>query len=205
MSPSLINLNRTAHIIISLSWIGTVIAFFAISIVGLTSHNIEIVRGSYYFMDLISLYTIIPISVLAFLTGLIQSLGTSWGLFRYYWIILKFVLTIAAVGLLLLHQFKLMDQAAAIVELSPAGTMPNVGGSGKELMTKSGLAIFLLVGIAILGIYKPWSQTSFGHREDKAQENKKAGFKVFLILLGLLGALFIGLHLTSHSPMMHNH
>ncbi len=62
-------------------------------------------------MNLIGLYIIVPLSVAALLTGLIQSLGIQWGLFRHGGL-MKFLLTIGATSLLMLHQFTAVERAA---------------------------------------------------------------------------------------------
>lgn len=48
-------------------------------------------------------YVIVPFSVACLLTGLVQSLGTVWGLLRHYWVIAKLLITVAATVLLLVH------------------------------------------------------------------------------------------------------
>jgi hypothetical protein len=62
-----------------------VVAFLVLGVAGLKSRDVEIVRSSYIAMNLIGRYAIVPLSFAALLTGVIQSLGTPWGLFRYYW------------------------------------------------------------------------------------------------------------------------
>ena len=88
------------HIVVSVGWLGAVAGFLVLSIAGLTSCDVSTVRGVYLSMNLIGLYLLVPLSFAALLTGLVQSLGTSWGLFRQYWKIVKLVLTIGCVGLL---------------------------------------------------------------------------------------------------------
>ena len=41
----------------------------------------------------------------ALLTGLVQALGTTWGLFRHYWVLVKLLLTVL-VGVVLLLQLE---------------------------------------------------------------------------------------------------
>ena len=78
---------RTAHVIFTVGWLGTVAAFLALAIAGLTSQNVEMVRAAYLAMELITRFVIVPLSFAPLLTGPILSLGTSWGLFRHYWIL----------------------------------------------------------------------------------------------------------------------
>jgi hypothetical protein len=54
-------------------------------------------------MEVIGWIIIVPCSVAALMTGLVQSLDTEWGLFRHYWIVAKLSLTVSASVILLLH------------------------------------------------------------------------------------------------------
>ncbi len=84
MTPALRKLNLTAHVTSSVGWLGAVASFLVLSIAGLTSENADSVRGAYVAMNLIGQFMIVPLSLAALATGLIQSLGTHWGLFRHY-------------------------------------------------------------------------------------------------------------------------
>jgi len=148
------------------------------------------VRSAYLSMNLIGQFIIVPLSLAALLTGLIQSLGTHWGLFRHYWVSVKFVLTILAIIILLLHQFTAVEGAARSVMGSTAGTLPEVGKLGTQLVTDAGAALLVLLVITALGVFKPWGRTGDGF---------PLGLKVLLALAGLLVAVFVILHLTGHS------
>ena len=105
MTPALRKLTITAHVTFSVGWLGAVAAFLVLSIAGLTSHDAEVVKGAYLSMELISRFIIIPLCSAALVTGLIQALGTPWGLFRYYWIVMKFGLAVFATIALLIAQW----------------------------------------------------------------------------------------------------
>ncbi len=123
MTPALRKMTITAHVAFSVGWLGAVAAFLVLSIAGLTSHDAEVVRGAYLSMDLISRFVIIPMCFAALATGLLQALGTPWGLFRYYWILMKFGLAIFATIALLIHQLAVMAVAAKRVSRSAAETL----------------------------------------------------------------------------------
>src|SRR5258708_3540597 len=112
MSPGIRKFALTAHVTSSVGWLGAVAAFLVLSIAGLTSRDAETVRGAYLAMNLIGEFIIVPLGIAALLTGIVQSLGTPWGLFRYYWVLMKLVLTVGATFLLLLHQFTAVAEAA---------------------------------------------------------------------------------------------
>jgi hypothetical protein len=61
------------------------------------------VRSAYLAMELTTWLVIVPLSLGSVLTGLVQSLGTTWGLFQHYWVLAKLLLTILATIIFLLH------------------------------------------------------------------------------------------------------
>jgi hypothetical protein len=93
----------TVHVVSTVGWMGAIASFLALAVTGLTSHETRLVDSSYIAMKVIGWRVIVPLGLASLVTGLVQSLGTTWGLFRHYWVLLKFVLTVVATVLLLLH------------------------------------------------------------------------------------------------------
>ena len=122
MTPRFNKFALTAHITFSVGWVGAVVAYLALAIAGLTVYDTPMVRAAYLSMELIGWFVIIPFSIAALLTGLVQSLGTQWGLFRYHWILVKFLLATAATIVLLGHMQAVsrMSGVAAETTLSSA-------------------------------------------------------------------------------------
>ena len=137
MTPGVRKFTITAHVTFSVGWLGAVAAFLVLSIAGLTSHDTEVVRGAYLSMDLMSRFVIIPMCFAAVGTGLLQALGTPWGLFRYYWIVLKFGLAIFATFALLVHQFVAMAEAAKRASGATAETLFNADFRSAEDRTRA--------------------------------------------------------------------
>jgi uncharacterized membrane protein len=207
MTPGARKLALTAHVGSSVGWLGAVAAFLVLSIAGLTSERAETIRGAYVAMNLIGLYLIVPLSLAALLTGLIQSLGTHWGLFRHYWVLTKFALTIVATTLLLMHQFTAVAGAAKAVSDTPAGTLPDVGGLGTQLVFDAAAAVLVLLVNATLSVYKPWGRSRYGIRADElaavAQPVSTVtptplprGLRVFLAILGVIVGTIVIVHLA---------
>src|SRR5260370_11770368 len=144
MTPVLRKLALTAHVTLSVSWLGAVATFLVLSIVGLLSQDAETVRGAYLAMDLIGLSVIVPLSFASLATGLIEALSSQWGLLRHYWIIAKFILTVLATTLLLLHQYSAVAVAAKRVLRAAARTFPSVRRLGVQLVGDASLAILAL-------------------------------------------------------------
>ena len=103
MTPGLRKFALTAHVTSSVGWLGAVAGFLALAVAGLTSQDAQTVRAAYLAMELTGWFVIVPLSLASLLTGLVQSLGTKWGLFRHYWVLVKLLLTIFATIVLLLH------------------------------------------------------------------------------------------------------
>ena len=126
MSASLRKLGLTAHVLASVGWLGAVAAFLALAIVGLTSGNGPKAIAAYLAMDGITRSVIVPFCVASLITGIVQSLGTPWGLVRYYWVLLKLGLTVFGTVGLLLH-------TAAIRYAAGIAATGSFGADAKEV------------------------------------------------------------------------
>lgn len=176
MTSRLRKLALTAHITFSVGWLGFVASFVLLSVAGLTSQDAEIVRGSYLAMGLMG-PLLVPVSFAAWLTGLVLALGTRWGLFRHYWVVVKFALTTGAIIALLAHVNTAILEAARLVSRVPAETLSSTlssaghhhGGLGMQLALDSGAALLVLLTTTILAVYKPWGRTRYGRRQQATQ------------------------------------
>ena len=103
MSPSLRRPALTAHVTSTVGWLGAIAGFVALALAALTSTDIQLVRSAYLAMELTGWYVLVPLCVASLATGLIMSVGTPWGLFRHYWVLVKFVITILAAVILFMY------------------------------------------------------------------------------------------------------
>jgi hypothetical protein len=103
MTPRIRKFALTAHVTSSVGWFGAVAAFLALAVAGLTSQDAQTARGAYLAMELTTWLVIIPLAFASLLTGLVGSLGTAWGLFRHYWVLVKLLITVFGAILLLAH------------------------------------------------------------------------------------------------------
>ena len=204
MNPGTRKLALTAHVTTSVGWMGAVAAFLALSIAGMASDSVDVVRSAYVAMNVIGAAIIVPLSAAALVTGLVQGLGTQWGLFRHYWVATKLVLTVVATVLLLLHQYTAVAGAARRVSEAAPGAMPHVGGLGVQLVVDAGAALVLLLVTTTLSIYKPWGRTSYGRRVEASAagsvtasvSSRPLGFRIFLAIVGAIVAAIIIIHLA---------
>ncbi len=167
MAPSLRKFALTAHVTSSVGLLGSIAAFLALAVAGLTSEDAQIVRAAYLAMDLTARFVIVPLAFASLLTGLIQSLGTPWGLFRHYWVLAKLLLTVF-VTIVLLIKLELISYAARLAAetiLSRA----DLRAAGIELAVHAAGGLLVLLVPAALSIYKPWGLTPHGRRKQHEQ------------------------------------
>jgi hypothetical protein len=170
MTPRLRKLALTAHVATSVGWLGAVVAYLALAITGLTSRDAQTVRAAYLAMDLIGWSVLVPLSISSLLTGLVQSLGTEWGLFRYYWILTKFLLTVGATVILLMHMPAVSRMAGVAAGTTLSG--PDLREPRVQLVVHAVGGLFVLLSVTTLSVFKPWGRTRYGRRkqEERRQE-----------------------------------
>ena len=114
------------HLAFSVGWIGAVVAYLILVIAAMISQDVEIGRAAWIAMELIGWYAIVPLALASLLTGFVMSLGTKWGLFRYYWVLITLVLTLFATIILLLHmpRVSFFADMAAKMDSAAVGDLP---------------------------------------------------------------------------------
>ena len=160
MTPGLRKFALTAHVTSSVGWLGAVAVFLALAVAGLVSQDVQTVRAVYLAMELTTWFVIVPLSLASLLTGLVQSLGTAWGLFRHYWVLVKFLITILATVILLVHTqpIGILADIAREAMVSDA----DVGRLQIQLVADAGAALLALIVATTLSVYKPRGLTPYG-------------------------------------------
>jgi uncharacterized membrane protein len=168
MRPRPRKLVLTVHVVASVGWIGAVVAYLALVFAALVSDDPQTVRAAFLAMEL-TYFALVPLAVVALVTGLVQSLGTTWGLFRHYWVIFKFVLTVVATVVLLLNMSTV--NSLADIAADTGRDLPEAGGQ----LLHAGVGLLVLITTAVLGIYKPPGMTAYGQRK---QQELRAGLRL---------------------------
>jgi hypothetical protein len=216
MTPRFRQFALTAHVTFSVGWIGAVAAFLALAVAGLTSQDAQMVRAAYLAMDLTIRFVIVPLAIASLLTGLVQSLGTPWGLFRHYWVLVKFLLTVVAIIILLNYM-----QTASVI----AGRAADPTFSSDDFLARrtpfavlhAGGGLLVLLVTATLGMYKPRGMTPYGRRKQREQGDTGVGpgfelststprwVKVFGVIVFVVLVLLIGIKMLGggHGPGAH--
>lgn len=163
MGPAVRKLALTAHVISSVGWLGAVTASLALGVAAVTSRHEPTIRGIYLTLELMAIWVLVPLSVASLATGLIQSFGTVWGLFRHYWVLAKLVINLFASLVLLLYT-QTLDSFAAVAGRAPASEDLLMLRSPSVAIHSAG-AMVLLVVATVLSVYKPRGMTRYGQRK----------------------------------------
>jgi hypothetical protein len=210
MIPSLRKLALTAHVTISVGWLGAVGGFLALALAGLTSESDQIVRAAYLAMELTGWFVIVPLCLASLPTGLVMSLGTEWGLFRHWWVVAKLFISVVATLLLLVHMQPVGHLARVVAETTLA--QGELAGIRVQLVADAGAALVALLAATVLSIYKPRGLTPYGRRRAAAALTGSTGstgstsaaspaistarwVRAVAVLLAILALLFVIRHL----------
>jgi hypothetical protein len=167
MRPRLSKLVLTTHVSFSVGWFGAIAAYLVIAVAGLTSRTPRVVDGAYLMLRLTGWWVILPAALGALLTGLVQGLGTRWGLLRHWWVLFKLALTLGATLLLLVH----LQLASRLAGVTAAQTVSRADylGPQVQLVADAGYALGALAVATVLAVYKPKGMTRYGQRKQRRE------------------------------------
>lgn len=167
MRPGLRKSVLATHLAVSVGWIGAVLAYLALGVSAVTTRDVLTVRAAWIMMELIGWTVIVPLALASLTTGIVISLGTPWGLFRHYWVLISLVLTI-------LSTIVLVDHMPGV---SATASMARMGTDAEHLLAMGGDLLHPAVGlvglivITVLNVFKPKGLTRYGWR--KQQEERR--------------------------------
>lgn len=160
MPPRLRKTVLTTHIVTSVGWLGALLGYLALDITAVTSQDIPTVRGAYAAMEVTVRYAIVPLALTSVLVGIVNALGTVWGLFRHYWVLVKLLLTVFAATILLIETQTVSYLAQTAASSTDPRELP-----GTLLHSIGGLVVLLI--ITMLSVFKPRGLTRYGwHRQN---------------------------------------
>lgn len=162
MPPALRKAALLVHIVSSVGWLGAVAAFLVLAIGGLGAADPQLARAAYVGMNLIGWTIIFPLSLVSLFSGIIQGLGTAWGLFRHYWVLIKLIITAVATLLLLVHlqPVTAMSKMVLATDLGPT----DMSGMRIQLVFDAAAAMLALLVTSVLSVYKPRGLTRHGQK-----------------------------------------
>jgi hypothetical protein len=175
MAPALRKLLLTLHLAFAVGWVGAVTAYVPLAISAVSGQDTQTERAALIAMELIGWSVIVPLAVATVLTGLVMAVGTPWGLFRHYWVLITLVLTIILTGVLLNH----MPSVSALADAARAGeSMHSEAHSAEKEHTllHASAGLLVLLAIMLLNVYKPRGLTPWEkHKQRDRQREQEIG------------------------------
>jgi hypothetical protein len=138
----------TAHVVTAVGWLGVDLVLLTFGIAGLAGADPDLV---YPAQSLIGRVLFVPLSVAVWVIGVVNAIGTPWGLLRHRWVLVKFLLTTAMLGLVL---FLLRPGLVAAGDL--AGALPS--RDRVNMVVAPSVSTSLLLFATVLSTYKPWGR-----------------------------------------------
>ncbi|KEQ25072.1 hypothetical protein [Paenibacillus tyrfis] len=150
----------SAHILFSAIWLGNSVVFVVLGIVSATTGDPGVLSACYTVMHLLSTSSLRASTIGTVVTGVLLSVLTSWGLFRYYWIIAKEGLTLLCI---LLGAVGMYFWTLRSVTMIPASGMdvwqqPDFVVNNGQLWVGIVLQVLSLAAMIVLSVWKPWGR-----------------------------------------------
>ena len=166
MRPGVRKLALSIHLTCSVGWIGSVVAYLALGVAAVNTSDVQTIRSAWVAMEVIGWMVIVPLAAASLATGLIMSLATKWGLFRHYWVVISFVLTLVSTIVLILH----MPSVSSTVDVALRSEGAALGALGGDLFHPA-IGLVILLVVQVLNIYKPAGMTRYGWRKQQRQRS----------------------------------
>ena len=148
------------HILFTCAWIGAGICMFLLNFVARPNngHDLYVVMTA---LKLIDDWAIIPSSVGSLFTGLLISWLTPWGFFKWRWVTVKWIITIAMTLFGFFYLSPWLNQMAAISTADPLGALQDETFlTNHWLLSLSGAPMFFaMLCLVFISVFKPWKQT----------------------------------------------
>ena len=151
LSPRVRKAIVAAHTLVAVGWFGIVLAKLVLEIVAVSMADQSVARAGYLFMGTLDRAVFPPAAVATLISGIVLSVGTAWGLFRHWWIVVKLVLTIGVVltGIVFV---------GAWTEQTVAATDAELGAASLWLIGSAVVHALMLGAATVISVFKPWGQ-----------------------------------------------
>ena len=168
MTPRLRKFALTGHITASVGLLGAIAGFLALAVAGLISQDARMVHAAYLAMELTTRFVIVPLAFASLLTGIVQALGTPWGLLRHWWVLVKLLLTVFASVVLLLKMALISYVAGVAAETALSSA--DLRAARTELVIHGTGGLLVLLIPMVLSVYKPRGTTRYGWRKQHEEQ-----------------------------------
>jgi hypothetical protein len=175
LTPAVRKTVLVIHAISGISWMGVDIALFVLLMTARTTNDATLVISGFNAIRMIVPVAVPPLSLSILVTGLILGLGTPWGLVRYWWVLVKLILSLIMIVLVFFSLVPAINSLAvpSATSVSAEAVRASLGPAPTMLMFPP-IVSFLMLGIAtVLSIFKPWRRTPWSRETGSGRKDLK--------------------------------
>jgi hypothetical protein len=147
------------HVVTSVGWLGLNVGNLTLAIVGLMTDDPTTQHTALGAMYLVAGPLLIPVSLLAFSSGVVLGLYSKWGVIRYRWVLVKFILTTIALVLIPLSLLPGLREMSVLVADTPPDQLADVSEHGASMLSAGIVSTSMYVTCTVLSVLKPWGRT----------------------------------------------
>lgn len=162
LAPRARKLVLSLHLVVSVGWIGAVLVYLALGWAAETGGDETTIRAAWRGMEITGWYVCVPLAIASLATGVAIALGTKWGLFRHYWVLVSLLLTSFCTAILVMHM-PTVSATADVAETAEGSALEALGGD----LFHPAVGLVLLLAVHVLNVYKPAGLTRHGWRRQR--------------------------------------
>lgn len=147
------------HVVASVGWLGLNVGNLTLAVTGLLTDDPATQHTAFGAMYLVGGPLLIPVSLLAYASGIMLGFYSRWGVLRYRWVLVKFVLTTIAVVLVPLSLLPGLRELSSLMADTPPDRMADVGELATSMLTAGIVSTSMYLTNAVLSVLKPWGRT----------------------------------------------
>ncbi|SER53810.1 DUF2269 domain-containing protein [Streptomyces qinglanensis] len=155
------------HVCSSAGWLGMTLCLLALGLTAALTGSGPAAEASYRSMKVFADWLLAPLALLTLASGVLLSVGTRWGLARYWWVWIKFWLTLAAIlASVLLFRTRIDSTVADVAAGRPI--LPY------ELVIPPLVSLGAYTFMTVISMLKPWGRTKRGRRSAPVSRRRSA-------------------------------
>jgi hypothetical protein len=147
------------HIVSSVGWLGLNVGNLTLALTGIMTDDPTTQHTALGAMYLVGGTLLIPVSLLALVSGLLLGYYSKWGLVRYRWVLVKLVLTVVAVVLIPLSLLPGLRELADTMAATPRNELAVVDGIALDILSAGFVSTAMYLTNTVLSVLKPWGRT----------------------------------------------
>jgi hypothetical protein len=149
----------SAHLLCTVAWLGAALCSLIFNITALLTNDPHLLNATYVFADILDKAILRGGAVGALLTGLLLSVLTQWGLMRFYWIIVKEIVSVLCivVGVIISGW---NDDAISLTAMQALHALHDPLYLTNRTLMFIGIffQLIALAGVIVISVFKPWGQ-----------------------------------------------